>query len=106
MREIQLVHSARKDIANSLKYYQQTGVGEARFKSLLAQRLDQIASFPSGLLPVKPEITYSPLSTKRAEQASFPYHIYYTSTNTSLIVLRIFHTRQHPDKAFDYSQYD
>ncbi len=89
MKEIRLVHSARNDIANTLAYYQQTGVGEAKFKSLVAQRLDQIASFPSGLLPVKPEITSSPLSTKRADQKAFPYHIYYTSSDTSLIVLSI-----------------
>ena len=105
MKKIQLVKSAREDIENAVHYYQQSGSGEQKFKSLIIKRFDEIASFPSGLLPVKPEITSLPLSTTRKEQSSFPYHIYYSSTQTLLIVLRIFHTRQHPDKVFDYSSF-
>lgn len=105
MKKIQLVHSAREDIVNALHYYQQSGIGEKKFQELLTNRIDEIASFPTGLLPIKPNITSSPLSTKRNEQNSFPYHIYYSSTETELIILRIFHTRQHPDKVFDYSKF-
>ena len=86
MKIIQLVHSAREDIINALHYYQKTGVGEKKFQELLTIRIEEIASFPSGLLPIKPDITSSPLSTKRKEQNSFPYQIYYSCSNLILIV--------------------
>ena len=105
MKEIQLVNSARSDISKAINYYQQTGVGEDKFKELVTKRIDQIALLPSGLLPTKPDIKSSPLSINKAEQNSFPYHIYYSSTKEFLIILRVFHTRQHPSKAFNYSDF-
>ena len=105
MKEIKLVYSAKNDISKAMAYYRETGSGEKQFKELITKRLDQLASYPLGLLPIKPDIKSTMLSTKRVEQNSFPYHIYYSSTDKYLIVLRVFHIRQNPNKAFDYSEF-
>ncbi len=93
-RALILRPSARKDIADGDKWYEgkSQGLGD-RFLLEVQRCLGYILANPSGFQRVHEQFRQAPLKV-------FPYVIVYRLDGDLTVVMRVFHTSQHPGKRY------
>jgi plasmid stabilization system protein ParE len=86
--------AAQKDVAEGDAWYEEKrpGLGD-RFLLEVQRSLDRILENPRGYQRIHKEFRQLPLS-------HFPYVIVYVVKGTTILVMRVFHTSQHPRKKF------
>ncbi|HEY0857606.1 MAG TPA: type II toxin-antitoxin system RelE/ParE family toxin [Albitalea sp.] len=93
MRSLAFTPQAVDDLRNARRWYdeQRHGLGlefESAVEAVLYRALNMPQSFPQALPGVR-----------RAAVRRFPYDAYYRFDDHRLVVVLLFHTAQHPDKA-------
>jgi plasmid stabilization system protein ParE len=93
MRSLAFTPDAVDDLCNARRWYDERrrGLGlefEAAVETVLGRALKMPKSFPEALPGVR-----------RAAVRRFPYDAYYRFDDRKLVVVLVFHTAQHPDKA-------
>ncbi|MBK6476167.1 MAG: type II toxin-antitoxin system RelE/ParE family toxin [Flavobacteriales bacterium] len=92
--ELVLRSKARLDIVHGDTWYQRKSIGLGdRFLLELQRCFEQIGSNPSGFRNIHGEF-------RQAQVNVFPYVVIFRVVNETVVVMRVFHTGQHPHKKF------
>lgn len=93
--KIEFLPIAKSELYDAIEYYnlQVQGLG-LRYKSEAKETIKRISIFPTAWKEVKPKI-------RRCIMHKFPYNIYYSIQNNSLLILAIAHQHRKPDYWID-----
>lgn len=83
--------AAKADIQAAREWYRnQSSALEERFAAAVAETIRSILEYPRAYQSVEPDV-------RRARLNIFPYHVYYSVENETLVVLAVLHGKRHPD---------